>query len=284
MDAENQELVQANSYVAVQGSALTATDIVARVSRIQDIVKRVMKKDEHYGVIPGCKKPSLYAAGAELLLMTFRISPQIERVEDLSTLDEIRYRVTASGISPSGIFLGNHVGECSSNEEKYKWRKPVCPEEFDETPEDRRREVWKKNNYKQKTEKIKQVRVNPADIANTVLAMAEKRGVVGMTRKVTGASSMFTDGIEDLPPDMVGDSGKEPIPPTQRKSEQAEPEGEPIISEAQRKRLWAIFKKSEMTEEDLKAIVFSHSGVQSTKEVPKAKYEAICAEVEAYKA
>jgi len=192
-------------------SAATADEIVARVKRMQEIVSRVMKEDEHFGVIPGCKKKSLYAAGAELLMMTFGVSPQVDRVEDLSGPDEIRYRVTVAGISRAGAFLGNHVGECSSSEEKYKWRRPVCDEEYDETPEDQRREVWKHNSYKNKNEKIKQVRTKPTDVANTILAMAEKRGVVGMVRKVTGASSMFTDGIEDLPPEMLDTTEKKTV-------------------------------------------------------------------------
>jgi len=199
--------------------AATASEIVARVQRMQDVVKRVMKEGEHFGIIPGCKKKSLYSPGAELLTMTFGVAAQVERVEDLSTPDEIRYRVTVAGLSRSGVFLGNHAGECSSSEEKYKWRRPVCNEEFDETPEDRRREVWKHNSYKNKSEKIKQVRTNPSDVANTILAMAEKRGFVGMVRKVTGASSMFTDGIEDLPPGMVEPEKEAITMPQERKAD-----------------------------------------------------------------
>jgi hypothetical protein len=205
-------------------SAATADEIVARVKRMQEIVSRVMKENEHFGVIPGCKKKSLYAAGAELLMMTFGVAPQVERVEDLSTPDEIRYRVTVAGISRSGAFLGNHTGECSSSEEKYKWRKIVCQQEFDETPEDRRREVWKV--YKEKPYQAKQIRTNPADVANTILAMAEKRGVVGMVRKVTGASSMFTDGIEDLPPGMLDTTEKKTVTMPKEKAVTPAPDGD----------------------------------------------------------
>ncbi len=99
--------------------ARTARDIQARVLRIQEVVKSVMVEGEHFGIIPGCKKRSLYKSGAELLLMTFQVANKVAQVEDLSTPDEIRYRVTVAGVSQvTGAFLGDHVGECSSSEEK----------------------------------------------------------------------------------------------------------------------------------------------------------------------
>jgi hypothetical protein len=131
--------------------------------------------------------------GAEKLNLTFRISPKII-VEDLGSADEIRYRVLCKGYHIlSGDFLGDGIGEASSNEEKYKWRRAVVNKEFDETPEDRRREVYKKNKQGAYV-KVKQVRTNPADIANTVLKMAKKRGNIDMILTVTAASDKRTRG------------------------------------------------------------------------------------------
>jgi hypothetical protein len=52
-----------------------------------------------------------------------------------------------------------------------------------------------------------------------------------------------------------------------------------VISEPQRKRLWAISKTAGVSEELLKEIVVKH-GFQHSKDITKEAYGAICAEVE----
>lgn len=202
-----------------EAQSLTAVQIRAQVNLIQEVMNAVMKKDTHYGIIPGCQKPSLWKPGAEKLLVTFRIASEAV-VEDLSTPDEARFRVTRRGTHiNSGLFVGSGVGECSSNEEKYKWRFAVCDAEWDATPEDRRR-----LKYKRDGSTIKQVRTNPADMANTVLKMADKRGYVALALNTTAASDIFTQDIEDLPEGVDhGESAPEPIKPPARKSAPAAP-------------------------------------------------------------
>lgn len=175
--------------------SLTAVDIRQRVNTIQKVMDAVMKKDVHYGVIPGCKKPSLYKPGSEVLLTTFQIATSIQ-VTDLSTDDCVRYQVRVIGThAPSGMLLGEGIGECSSNETKYKWRK-AYDDEWNATDENRRRITFGK--YKDK-----QVRVEPADVANTILKMAKKRAQIDMTLTVTGASDCFEQDVEDLPEEII---------------------------------------------------------------------------------
>lgn len=192
--------------------AMTAMDMRAHVNLVQEVMQAVMQKDTHYGIIPGTKKPSLYKPGAEVLAATFRIAVSY-RVDDLSTADDVRYRVVAIGThQTSGIVLGEGMGECSSGEEKYKWRRAVCDKEFDMTPENRRRIKFGK--YQGKVEETNQVRTEPADQANTILKMACKRAQVAMTLNVTAASDIFTQDIEDLPEELRTDddgSGKKEI-------------------------------------------------------------------------
>src|SRR3990167_5758676 len=128
----------------IKTEVLTASEIKAQVALIQQVMKSVMLDGVHYGKIPGCgDKPALLKAGAEKILSTFRIAVTPE-VFDLSNSDEMRYRVVAKGVhAPSGMDLGSGVGEASSNEEKYKWKTAVNDQEFDSTPEDRRRSKWK---------------------------------------------------------------------------------------------------------------------------------------------
>lgn len=180
---------------------LTAAEIRASVNLVQEVMKAVMQGPSkenpagvHYGIIPGTPKPTLYKPGAEKLAQAFRIAVSYQ-TDDLSTPDAIRYRVTAIGThQTSGVIMGSGMGECSSNEEKYKWRK-AYDEEFNATPEDRRRIKFGKYT-------TKQVRTEPADLANTVLKMACKRAQVAMILNVTAASDLFTQDVEDLPEEL----------------------------------------------------------------------------------
>lgn len=185
---------------AVDHGILPMTEVVTRVRRIQEVMQALMKDGTHYGTIPGTPKPTLYQPGAELLCSTFRIAPA-PLVDDLSTQDTVRYRVRMQATNQvTGEILGEGVGECSSDEEKYRWRKPVCDEEFAETPEDRRREKWMHG--KSGTFKAKQIRTSPTDIANTVLKMAYKRALISMTRVVLACSDIFAQDLEDLPAEV----------------------------------------------------------------------------------
>jgi len=159
---------------------LTALQVKANVQLIQQVMESVMIKDVHYGTIPGTPKPTLYKAGSEKILSTFRIAAYPKEIEDLSNYDEIRYRVKVHGLSMlDGSLIGVGIGECSSSEEKYKWRAAVCDEEFEETPIDRRRIKWAKGYQNQAPKQTKQVRTNAADLSNTALKMAAqaKEGV-----------------------------------------------------------------------------------------------------------
>lgn len=220
----------------IESQPLTSEEIRANVNLIQKVLRSVMKKDVHFGVIPGTQKNTLYKPGAEKILSTFRIAAGEPVIEDL-TADEIRYRVTVKGVHQvTNHFLGAGIGECSSGEEKYKWRRPVCAEEWTDTAEDRRREVWKK--VEGEAVKLKQVRINPTDVANTVLKMAHKRALVAMTLVVTAASDVFNQDIEDLPEEVreavTNGEGKALIQQPQRTSENGETEG--TIHE----KLWAL--------------------------------------------
>jgi len=213
----------------------TAMEIRAQVNLIQEVMQAVMKSDVHYGIVPGTKKPSLYKPGSEKILSTFRIAVE-PVVTDLSTHDEARYRVETRATSQAtGMYLGSGIGECSSMEEKYKWRAAVCREEFDETPDDRRRMVWKRGYQDKPNYQIAQVRTNHADVANTILKMAKKRSQIDVTLTVTAASDVFSQDIEDLPEGVreavaEGEGGtsapaKPPVQPPQRKSQVAAPAG-----------------------------------------------------------
>lgn len=242
------------SIYSAPAAPATAAQIRAHVNLIQQVMQAVMKRETHYGVIPGTPKPSLYKPGAEVLCATFHIAPTY-RTEDLSTADCVRYRVTCVGIHQgTGTVLGEGVGECSSNEEKYRWRKPKSPAEFDAFPEDRKRLKYERDGTQ------RQVRVEPADVANTILKMAAKRAQVAMTLNVTAASDIFTQDIEDLPEGL---------------REEATPAGDPALADR-----WVARANGAETSEALKAIW--SEGLKETKAAKDLPaYNALKAAVEA---
>ena len=183
-------------------SANPTAEVVAHAKTVQQVMQAVMKPNVHYGTIPGAgDKPTLLKSGAEVLCMTFRIADRYE-VSDLSNNGVIRYRVNCIGEhQSSGSTLGSGLGECSTDEEKYRWRKAVCNEEFAATAEAHRRMKFGRKQGGHYT--VQQVRTEPADLANTVLKMACKRAKIAMVLNVTAASDMFSQDLEDLDAELV---------------------------------------------------------------------------------
>lgn len=209
--------VRSESQAIYQWKSPTA--IKQRIIAIQQLMEEVLKPGNRdnefsgdYGVIPGTgNKPSLWKSGSEQILAMFEIAVD-PIVEDLSNEDCFRYRVTTRLThAPSATFLGAGVGEASSNETKYKWRKCYSQKEFEATAVDRRKikySQYRDGNGMWADKEEWLVRTEPADVANTILKMAKKRSQIDATLTVTGASSMFSQDLEEL----MEDQGDEPKP------------------------------------------------------------------------
>lgn len=202
-EIENQVTVIGSRDIA------TAESMKQHVQRIQEVMRAVMKPDVHYGKIPGTDKPTLYKPGAEVLGVTFHIASSYH-VLDISVLDKngemlvARYRVKCVGTHQgSNTNLGEGVGECSSSEEKYKWRRATGRKEFDSRDESQRRVKYGRDYETQ------QVRTEPADIANTILKMSCKRAQTAMMLNVLAASDIFAQDLEDMPEGFTADEGEE---------------------------------------------------------------------------
>lgn len=262
-------LVTQESTVINQPTLVTYTvkEILAHVELIQHVMKEVMQEGQHYGKIPGIDKPTLLKPGAEKILETFRLASDPE-VIDKSGSDNVTYRVKVTlRHQLTGAFIGAGVGECSTEEEKYKWRKPCCDQEWEDTPSDRRREKWIKP-YDKEPSKVKQIRTNPADLANTVLKMAKKRALVDATLTATAASDIFVQDIED--------SKEEP---KQNKEIPAKTEANKKIkiSEAQAKRFYAIWKANNLDDQVVRDYLMDHYGIGSTRDITTDVYDELCA-------
>ena len=165
---------------------LTVDYIKERRAIIKRTIEEAMEEGVHYGVIPGTgERLALLKEGAEMLLSMFQVAVE-PVVTDLSTPSEVRFRVECRG-SVNGIYVGSGIGICSSNEEKYRWRKPKTSQEFADAPPE-----MKKYKYGQgrggKEYKDPVVRQSPYDAIQTVLSMAEKRAKVDLCKGALAAS------------------------------------------------------------------------------------------------
>lgn len=180
----------------------TSVEMRQDLAALVELKSAIMRNGTDYGTIPGCgDKPALLKPGAEKVLKRFMVHVVEIPINDLSTPDCIRYRVRCIGQTPDGVTRGVGIGECSTGEDKYAWRKSVGDAEFEDTADDRRRikHKWGKGGS---TYTVMQVRTNPADLANTVLKMAKKRAMVDLALTATAASGFFTQDLDDMDPEL----------------------------------------------------------------------------------
>lgn len=262
-------VIQHGGQVAqAPGGALSAAQIRDRVNLIQQVMQGVMKAKTHYDTIPGTDKPSLLKAGAEVLCTTFRIAVDPE-VQDLSVSDEIRFRVRAVGRNQvTGEVIGVGIGECSSYEEKYKWRRAICDEEFEAFPEERRRIKFARGQGG-KHYQNKQVRTEGADVANTVLKMAKKRALVDFTLTALAASDIFAQDLEDMSEEIreaTAGAAKPEVSEPKAKEGTQTVNVEGGVNPTQIKLLRK--KMQDPAEEDA---LCKHFGVEKIEQIPAAK-------------
>ena len=225
MTEEKVDVIEAETLPAltapnqVQLAERSVEDVVGRVVKVQHLMKTVLLEGEHFGVIPGTKKPTLYQPGAQLLGFMFKLAPSF--IIDTVNLDggHREHTVTCS-LTCGAVFVAEGVGSCSSMESKYRWRKGgrVCPACRAGTI--KRSTFGNKGWYcfakiggcgakfEPEAEEItsqegdeggRQENPDIADVYNTVLKMAKKRAFVDATLTATAASNIFTQDLEDMP-------------------------------------------------------------------------------------
>ena len=240
-----------NALEVYEQRPLSAAQIREQVNLIQEVMKSVMRENEHYGKIPGCgDKPSLLKPGAEKLMFTFRLvaDPEVEVFElyHPTVQGHREYRVKVRISSMNGTYMGGGIGSCSTMENKYRFRGGEKINTERPVP----KEYWNlKNEGKLEdaraliggpgfgTDKFdgqwmiceigeKQEHDNPADFYNTCEKMGKKRALVDATLTVTAASDIFTQDIEELvengvmtPKTEAPKTTKPPVQPPQKKAD-----------------------------------------------------------------
>jgi hypothetical protein len=219
---------QGNQVATLDSFALTPESVLGRKRVLNQVMQSVMKKDEHYGIIPGCgKKPSLLKPGAEAISSTFQLCPKYEINKVELGNGHREYEIVCNLHTPDGGFVGSGVGSCSTMEGKYRYRTgegevtgiPVPkafwdsrnPQILKQTANDAGIEgdkfgtkkddsgKWMISTHGERVEHD-----NPADYYNTVLKMGKKRAFVDAVLTATGASDIFTQDIEDMPEVIPG--------------------------------------------------------------------------------
>ncbi len=202
--------------------AMSVDGLVKQVQLIQQVMEKVMREDEHYGTIPGTKKPTLYKAGAEKLCLTFRLDPRYEIIREVRDKDFIAYTMKCTLIHiPSGQEIATGIGSCNSKETKYRYRyleentgQPLPKEYWKARETGNNKEMKRIVGEGNRAAKIDGVWViakstkvendNPWDLDNTIIKLSCKRSLVAATLNATAASDIFTQDLEDI---------AEPVPP-----------------------------------------------------------------------
>lgn len=170
--SSNITLLEEGSEKKVAFSSLPIEEVVMQVKKVDELKKTLMKEGEHYGTLPGCKKPCLFKSGAEKICFVFRLIPSY-KVDKTELLDGHREYVVTCSLSHEGsMHVGSGVGSCTTMESQYRYRKNKSYEKM-ENP-------------------------NIFDTFNTCLKMAKKRAFVDAVLTTTASSDLFTQDVEDI--------------------------------------------------------------------------------------
>ena len=219
-----------------------------------EFIKEILVKDVDYGFPPGTepkegektvRKPSLFKGGAEKITDGYNLYPQYEPlncIEDWEgKLWVYRYRCCLK-VRGTEVIVASGIGSCNSRESKYAFRNAqrICPECGKPAIIKGKAEYgggwlcFKKNGgcgskfpdnspeiLNQDTGKV--ANENIADLVNTIDKMAQKRAFVA-ANLCLGFSAVFTQDIEDHPPEVFGYPANQPAVQNQQPIEEAKTE------------------------------------------------------------
>jgi hypothetical protein len=182
--------------IVLEPGMLPASKLIARSELVQEVLRSVMRPGVDYAKVPGTDREMLLKPGAEKIALTFAISVEMETLESVVTETEVSFRVRAVAREFSGRILATSEASCSTREKKYRWRRPVCKEEFEEAPASSKQVTWIKGKGNRPAERMFSVRMEIGEVIHTCLSMAQKRAHTAVIMRSTGASDIFAE--EDL--------------------------------------------------------------------------------------
>lgn len=161
MAVEETELTAISIIDSIDTNLVSRT--ISKITDFQAVIQQALTAGHDYGVIPGCKKPSLLKPGAEKINMLMGVSSEYQIMDKAEDYEKgfFAYNIKCI-LRKNGLSICEGVGNCNSKEKKY-------------------------------------VTQDPFTIANTILKMAKKRAYVDATLSLASLSDIFTQDIEDMP-------------------------------------------------------------------------------------
>jgi hypothetical protein len=187
----------------------------ARLQKLQAFVQRVLVEGRDYGKIKGVAREVLFKPGAEKLAEIYGLAHRyvIEHaVRDWEKgffYFEMRCQLE---VIRTGAFAGEAIGSCNTRESRYanRWvTENNIPEGLERTTL-----KWKELPSKYRSDEVYRVYLiendDPFTLVNTIQKLACKRALVAAVISVTRSSDIFTQDVEDLPPEAFGQ--RDPMP------------------------------------------------------------------------
>jgi hypothetical protein len=214
---------------ALEDYAMGPESLVKQVSLIQSVMSRVMKKGEHFGTIPGCGPKPVLLKAGAEKLALTFRLAPRFSVIMREMKDDHREYEVLTELV--SIVTGDFCGQGIGS----------CS-----------------------TKEKRFHKTSPADVYNSVLKMAKKRSLVDAILTATAASDIFTQDLEDLPSEAV----HRPPQTTQRpQGDQGQAQG--VMSEPQRRKLWAMCMQAGLDRDQAKAFVDSLA-IQTVRDASQA--------------
>lgn len=173
----NQELIVVQQpEIVLEGRMIPVEEMRLWYLDFVKFSKSILKEGLDFGVIPGCKKPSLYKPGAEKLMVAYGMSIDVYCTKEIIDFDRDFLCFTYKAIVKKNDRSWQCEGSCNSLEKKYQlknWNEETKSYDYLPNP-------------------------NPFEIMNTLQKMAQKRAMVGAVLIATGASEFFTQDLEGM--------------------------------------------------------------------------------------
>jgi hypothetical protein len=249
-----------------------------RLRALQDFVAAIMVDGVDYGEIPGTSgggkddKPrkSLLQPGAQKLEEVYGLTHtfEIEKVEDFAK-PFFHYSVRCV-LRRGERYVGDGHGSCNSMEARYayRWVWPNdVPVEVDKST--LRTRTFRSRDKKREFVKYKLPNDDIFSLVNTILKMGCKRALVHAVIGVTRSSGIFTQDVEDLPPEHRGERTDVP------EAEFWESDDTPSPPEPATAAEWAKLFDAAKTPNELKALGKRANGKDvDDREKMEASYKA----------
>lgn len=199
--------------LALMDGAISVEKMLQQRKLIEEIMGKAMKEGHHYGIIPGCKKPTLMQPGAQTLCNMFQLFPdyKVTRI-DLNEGRHREYEITCRMVhrrptkDDSGkasvleFEVAQGVGNCSSRESKYRFRNEAKEVIFTEHEVPRTYWNLKKSGQETDRERAESQLRTILDGEHEGLTIGTKKGEDGVWRIVAfagGEGKVENENIED---------------------------------------------------------------------------------------